>query len=414
MAETVGKLMTLSLEDANRARSAGQQVYAAAWWCVVAGVSASVVLALLCAWLVTRAVTRPAAQAVSVARRIAEGDLSQAVPRGGRDEMGTLLNALGQMRDSLGEVVVHVRHNADAVATASAEIAHGNSDLSSRTEEQASALQQTAAAMTQLGGTVRQNAESARQANQLAMSASTVAAQGGEVVGEVVSTMRGINDSSHKIADIIGVIDGIAFQTNILALNAAVEAARAGEQGRGFAVVAGEVRTLAQRSAEAAKQIKQLIEASVQQVEQGSRQVDQAGSTMQEVVSTIRRVTDLVGEITAASTEQSEGVSQVAHAITQMDQTTQQNAALVEQSAAAAGSLQRQSSDLVQAVSRFRTAEGAAGSAQPRSLHHSPMAAPRPEVRPALAAASSVGMGAMGALATAELTNAKEDDWAQF
>ena len=446
MAETVGQLMTLSLEQAERARTAGQQVYAAAWWWVVAGMAASMALALLCAWLVTRAITRPAEQAVQVARRIAQGDLAEPVPQGGKDEMGALLNALGAMRDSLGEVVTHVRHNAESVATASQEIAQGNTDLSSRTEEQASALQQTAAAMAQLGSTVRQNAESARQANQLAMSASSVAVQGGDVVGEVVTTMRGINDSSHKIADIIGVIDGIAFQTNILALNAAVEAARAGEQGRGFAVVAGEVRSLAGRSAEAAKQIKQLIDESVQRVQTGSQLVDRAGETMTEVVGAIRRVTDLVGEITAASAEQSEGVSQVADAITQMDTATQQNAALVEESAAAADSLQRQSGDLVQAVARFRTAGGAtwaapaaaAASSHLSTVRTTPLAAPRPAaprpastssmpraphlapaVMPATPARASVAKAAAPALAataitTAAATAAADDDWEQF
>ena len=440
MAETVGQLMTLSLEQAERARTAGQQVYAAAWWWVVAGMAASVALALLCAWLVTRAVTGPASQAVQVARRIAQGDLAERVPQGGKDEMGELLNALGAMRDSLGEVVTHVRHNAESVATASQEIAQGNTDLSSRTEEQASALQQTAAAMAQLGSTVRQNAESARQANQLAVNASTVAVQGGNVVGEVVTTMRGINDSSHKIADIIGVIDGIAFQTNILALNAAVEAARAGEQGRGFAVVAGEVRSLAGRSAEAAKQIKQLIDESVQRVQTGSQLVDRAGETMTEVVGAIRRVTDLVGEITAASAEQSEGVSQVADAITQMDTATQQNAALVEESAAAADSLQRQSGDLVQAVARFRTAGGAtwAAPALQSAPVNAPLAAPRPAasrpvstssmpraphmapaVMPATPARASAVKAAAPALAataitTAAATVAADDDWEQF
>ncbi|MBV7420207.1 MCP four helix bundle domain-containing protein [Comamonas sp. CMM03] len=435
LAETVGKLMKHSLDEADRTRTAGQQVYAAAWWWVVAGMAASVVLALLCAWLVTRAVTRPASQAVQVARRIAQGDLAEAVPQGGKDEMGALLNALSAMRDSLGEVVEHVRHNAESVATASSEIAQGNSDLSSRTEEQASALQQTAAAMAQLGSTVRQNAESARQANQLAMSASTVAVQGGEVVGEVVSTMRGINDSSHKIADIIGVIDGIAFQTNILALNAAVEAARAGEQGRGFAVVAGEVRTLAQRSAEAAKQIKLLIDESVQRVQTGSQLVDRAGATMTEVVGAIRRVTDLVGEITAASAEQSEGVSQVADAITQMDTATQQNAALVEESAAAADSLQRQSGDLVQAVARFRTAGGAQWAAPVAAVAPVPPAAPRSAAAPAIPVSVSAeapapqraqaglppgptpvrATSAKAALPTAAATTATADDeWEQF
>ena len=439
MAETVGKLMAVSMEQAERARTSGQQVYAAAWWWVVTGMAASVALALLCAWLVTRAITRPADQAMQVARRIAQGDLAEAVPQGGKDEMGTLLHALSEMRDSLGGVVQHVRLNAESVATASAEIAQGNTDLSSRTEEQASALQQTAAAMAQLGSTVRQNAESARQANQLAVNASTVAAHGGEVVGEVVQTMRGINDSSRKIADIIGVIDGIAFQTNILALNAAVEAARAGEQGRGFAVVAGEVRTLAQRSADAAKQIKQLIDESVGRVETGSDLVDRAGTTMAEVVSAIRRVTDLVGEITAASAEQSEGVSQVADAITQMDTATQQNAALVEESAAAADSLQRQSQELVQAVSHFRTDSGMAlprptAQAVLRAAAVQPVAAPRATVpsaspsavrtaptlkKPALAPvgmAAGATTGATGTAAALAATPAAavEDDWEQF
>jgi len=240
------------------------------------------------------------------------------------------------------------------VATASAQIAQGNQDLSGRTEQQASALQQTAATMDELGSTVRNNADNAKQANQLALGASAVAVRGGGVVGQVVETMKGINQSSRKIADIIGVIDGIAFQTNILALNAAVEAARAGEQGRGFAVVASEVRSLAQRSAEAAKQIKVLISASVERVEQGTAQVDQAGRTMEEIVGAIKRVSDIVGEISAASAEQSSGVSQVGEAVTQMDQATQQNAALVEESAAAAQSLQQQAQQLVEAVAIFK------------------------------------------------------------
>jgi len=255
--------------------------------------------------------------------------------------------------------VHRVRLNADSVATASAEISQGNSDLSMRTEEQASALEETAASMEELSSTVRQNAENARQGNQLAQNASTVAVRGGEVVGQVVDTMKGINDASRKIADIIGVIDGIAFQTNILALNAAVEAARAGEQGRGFAVVASEVRSLAGRSAEAAKEIKGLISDSVQRVEQGTVLVDQAGTTMAEVVAAIRRVTDIMGEISAASTEQSQGVAQVGEAVTQMDQATQQNAALVEESAAAAESLKLQAQQLVQAVAVFKLAQGA-------------------------------------------------------
>ena len=292
-------------------------------------------------------------EAAALAQSVAAGDLSVSITLRPGDTT-SMMAQLKAMQDSLSQVVSQVRQNADGVATASAEIAQGNQDLSSRTEEQASALEQTAASMEELSSTVRQNADNARQGNQLAMSASTIAVRGGEVVGQVVDTMKGINESSRKISDIISVIDGIAFQTNILALNAAVEAARAGEQGRGFAVVASEVRSLASRSADAAKEIKNLISDSVQRVEQGSALVDQAGATMTEVVGAIRRVTDIMGEISAASTEQSAGVSQVGEAVTQMDQTTQQNAALVEESAAAAESLKVQAQHLVQAVSVFK------------------------------------------------------------
>ena len=307
---------------------------------------AAILAVVAAVWLI-RSIQRPLRSAVEVADRVAEGDLTAQIETRSNDELGLLLAALQRMQVSLIQTVQNVRVGADGVATASNQIAVGNIDLSSRTEEQASALEQTAASMEELGSTLRQNAENARQANQLALSASTVAQQGGEVVGQVVDTMRGINESSRKIADIIGVIDSIAFQTNILALNAAVEAARAGEQGRGFAVVAGEVRNLAQRSAEAAKEIKELITDSVVRV-------DQAGSTMTEVVASIRRVTDIVGEISAASSEQSQGVAQIGEAVTQMDQTTQQNAALVEESAAAADSLSKQAQDLVNAVAVFK------------------------------------------------------------
>ncbi|MFN7122333.1 MAG: methyl-accepting chemotaxis protein [Hydrogenophaga sp.] len=292
--------------------------------------------------------------AVSIARAVAEGDLTTPIhlKKGDSD---SLLAWLQTMQEGLSKAVTDVRRSSDYVSHASSEIAAGNQDLSSRTEQQASELEETAATMEQLGTTVRHNADNARQASQLAQSASSVAIQGGEVVGRVVQTMKGINESSRKISDIIGVIDGIAFQTNILALNAAVEAARAGEQGRGFAVVAGEVRNLAQRSAEAAKEIKGLIGASVDRVEQGSALVDQAGTTMQEVVASIRRVSDIVGEISAASSEQSSGVAQVGQAITRMDQGTQQNAALVEESAAAADSLKQQALQLVASVAVFKT-----------------------------------------------------------
>jgi methyl-accepting chemotaxis protein len=322
-------------------------------------------------WVITRRLVASLgaepAELGGVAKRVAEGDLS-AVSGADSAPAGSVLASMGAMQRQLVGLIGQVRSSAESIAMASAQIAQGNQDLSGRTEEQASALEQTAASMEQLGSTVKQNADNARQANQLAQNSSSVAVNGGEVVGQVVDTMKGINDSSKKIADIITVIDGIAFQTNILALNAAVEAARAGEQGRGFAVVAGEVRTLAQRSAEAAKEIKALITASVARVEQGTALVDKAGATMTEVVGAIRRVTDIVGEISAANTEQSAGVAQVGEAVTQMDQTTQQNAALVEESAAAAASLKAQAEQLVQAVAVFKLADGA--------VAHAPMPVP--------------------------------------
>lgn len=316
----------------------------------------STVLGGFTAWLLTRSVTVPLSIALSSAKRISVGDLSGSIDVNSRDETGLLLEAMKEMQAALTRMVIGVRNNAESVATASMQIAQGNADLSSRTEEQASALEETSSTMTQLGMTVKNNADNARQANVLAKNASTVALQGGNVVNDVVDTMKSINESSRSIADIINVIDSIAFQTNILALNAAVEAARAGEQGRGFAVVAGEVRNLAQRSAEAAKEIKNLITASVERVELGSVLVNKAGETMQQVVMSIRQLSDTVSEISSASAEQSTGVEQVGIAVSQMDQTTQQNAALVEESAAAAQSLKEQADQLVREVSVFKIA----------------------------------------------------------
>ncbi|HEX8477234.1 MAG TPA: methyl-accepting chemotaxis protein [Telluria sp.] len=322
------------------------------WLLELAGLA--IVIGAAVAWFVTRSITGPTSAAVKVAQAVAAGDLTSRIAIESNDETGMLMQALKVMNDSLIGIVGNVRSGTDMIATASGEIAAGNFDLSSRTEEQASSLEETAASMEELTTTVRNNADNARQANTLSIAASEVAVQGGAVVSQVVDTMGAINEASRKIVDIIAVIDGIAFQTNILALNAAVEAARAGEQGRGFAVVASEVRTLAQRSAAAAKEIKELIGASVEQVEAGTKLVDRAGATMDDVVTSIRRVTDIMGEITTASQEQSGGIEQVNQAIGQMDEVTQQNAALVEESAAAAASMQDQAAKLAQVVSIFK------------------------------------------------------------
>lgn len=314
----------------------------------------AVLFAAVFAVLATRSITRPLSQAVVLARKVADGDLTGSIVVESKDETGQLLQALKDMNEGLLKIVTQVRLGTDTIASASHQIATGNLDLSSRTEQQASSLEETASSMEELTSTVKQNAENARQSNQLALSASEVAVRGGAVVSQVVDTMGEINESAKKIVDIIGVIDGIAFQTNILALNAAVEAARAGEQGRGFAVVASEVRTLAQRSASAAKEIKELIGDSVDKVSIGSRLVDDAGATMREVVESVKRVTDIMSEITAASQEQTDGIEQINQAVMQMDQVTQQNAALVEEAAAAAESLQGQASHLSQVVSVFK------------------------------------------------------------
>lgn len=339
----------ISDEASSRARSHSRIAYSL--MAVVSGIGIAISV-----WL-SRQIVHPLHRAVLLAEQVASGDLSHHFVVNGKDEIGDLLHSLQRMQANLAKLVNSVRQGSESVATASSEIAQGNSDLSTRTEQQASAIQQTAASMEQLSSAVKQNADNANQANQLAVDASSIAVEGGSVVGQVVETMKGINESSRKISDIIQVIDGIAFQTNILALNAAVEAARAGEQGRGFAVVASEVRSLAGRSAEAAKEIKSLINASVERVDQGSLLVDKAGATMSKVVNSIRRVTDIMGEISAASTEQAAGVANVGDAITQMDHTTQQNAALVEEMAAAAGSLRAQARELVQTVATFKTSD---------------------------------------------------------
>ena len=341
------------------------------------------VAAVLIGWLITRSITAPVNLAVSLAQTVAAGDLSSRIEVQSKDEIGSLMQALKDMNQSLNNIVGQVRVSTDEIATATGEVATGNMDLSSRTEQQASALEETASSMEELTSTVKQNSDNARQANQLAVSAVQVARQGGVVVDEVVTTMGQINESAAKISDIIGVIDGIAFQTNILALNAAVEAARAGEQGRGFAVVASEVRNLAQRSAGAAKEIKTLINDSVERVDAGNKLVAKAGTTMTEVVASIQRVTDIMGEITVASREQEVGIEQINQAVTEMDTVTQQNAALVEEAAAATGALEQQAAHLAQVVSVFKLDTGARPSA-PVAAH---FASPSRRVAPRLALA---------------------------
>ncbi|WP_413460293.1 methyl-accepting chemotaxis protein [Herbaspirillum huttiense] len=374
----------------------------------------AVLASIILGYLMARSIVRPLNEAVRVAENVAAGDLTTRIEPHSKDETGQLMVALRKMNDNLVDIVSGVRRSTDSIATASGEIASGNLDLSSRTEQQAGSLEETASAMEEMTSTVRQNADNARQANQLATTASEVAKQGGEIVGRVVTTMEEINQSSRKIVDIIGVIDGIAFQTNILALNAAVEAARAGEQGRGFAVVASEVRSLAQRSAAAAKEIKGLISDSVAKVEGGSALVADAGNTMEQVVSSVRSVTDIVAEISAASVEQSTGIEEINRAVGQMDESTQQNAALVEQAAAAAGALQEQAARLATAISIFKLAQGA-------TVTPPPVAKPTQTVRPApvVKAAPAPRVLQASAVATAKpaskaVARADEDLWETF
>ena len=401
-----------ALDKINAARTeafnaAGDELFANAQWWIIGLLIGSVVIGLGLALGIARAVSRPLQHAVKLAQQVAAGNLGSHIEVHSRDETGQLLQALKDMNTSLLQIVGEVRQGTDSIATASSQIAMGNQDLSARTEEQASSLEQTAASMEELTATVKQNAASAQQANQMASAASQVAVRGGAAVSKVVQTMSDINASSRKIVDIIGVIDSIAFQTNILALNAAVEAARAGDQGRGFAVVASEVRTLAQRSASAAKEIKQLIDASVTKVEEGNGQVEQAGKTMEEIVHSVRRVTDIMGEITAASHEQTAGIEQVNQAVTQMDQMTQQNAALVEEAAAATDALQGQAAALSKVVSVFDLGQATALAAHQPQAAALPLRAANakavPGVRAPAAAAPATAAPRVAAPATAAL-----------
>ena len=384
VSDGIEALTKLQMDEAREEYKESQANYVATRNISIAAIIIGLVLAVWMGFVLIRAIVRPLNEAVKVANAVAAGDLTSKIEVTTRDETGLLLQALKTMNENLAKLVGDVRSSAETIATGTGQISAGNSDLSARTEEQAASLEETAASMEELTSTVKQNAENAKQANQLARGASEIAAKGGAVVGQVVGTMSSINESSRKIVDIISVIDGIAFQTNILALNAAVEAARAGEQGRGFAVVAAEVRNLAQRSAAAAKEIKTLIGDSVGKVEDGTKLVDEAGKTMEEIVNSVKRVTDIMAEISAASNEQSTGIEQINQAVTQMDEVTQQNAALVEEAAAAAESMEEEAQHLAQSVSVFKLdGMGSAPQAQrvptrPSTPAHKPVARHEP------------------------------------
>jgi methyl-accepting chemotaxis protein len=404
---TLLKIVQLNQAIAATSVQQGRAAVVSAEWAMVIAALIAAVVAIVCAAYITATITAPINEAVRVAQTVASGDLTSRIDVTTTEETGQLLQALKDMNTSLIDIVGQVRGGTDTIATASAQIASGNLDLSSRTEEQASSLEETASSMEELTSTVRQNADNARQANTLAANASSVAVRGGGVVTRVVETMEAINASSARVVDIISVIDGIAFQTNILALNAAVEAARAGEQGRGFAVVAGEVRTLAHRSAAAAKEIKALIGDSVDKVGEGSKLVSEAGQTMSDIVDSVQRVTDIMGEITMATQEQSSGIDQINMAVSQMDTVTQQNAALVEEAAAAAASLEDQAARLAQVVSVFRLDEAVAR----RATVSAP--ATRPAARPAIAAAAP-RPSTLSAKAPVRQTAKAADDWEEF
>ena len=422
-----GRLVQLQIDEAAKEFVIAGEVDRFVRLMMIGGTLLALALGTILALGITRSIVTPIRRAVVVAQTVASGDLNSEIHIQGKDEAAELLTALKNMNDSLVTIVSQVRQASDSIATGSSQIAVGNADLSQRTEEQASNLEETAASMEELTATVQQNAETARQASQIAASASAAATKGGIVVGQVVTTMQDITQSSQKIADIISVIDGIAFQTNILALNAAVEAARAGEQGRGFAVVAGEVRTLAQRSASAAKEIKDLITSSVERVQTGSQLVGQAGDSVNDIVQQVQRVTDLIAEITAASQEQASGISQVGEAVQQLDQVTQQNAALVEESAAAADSLQQQAHKLTELVGVFKldhqsvratlTPEPVAirpvQRPVPAQSPQSPKGRQKPRIEPGLPVAAAVAAAAV-LPKPAKLSGADGTQWESF